>query len=118
MLTAMADPLADYVPKSWSTYRITPDEGHDLPTEKVEGLVECGAESEMAKSLAELDTYDPEKMFFFDFEQMAAGHTAYGYSMVLRLTDDYRGHLAGKLAFVTYEYMADDPPMFCLYLEN
>jgi hypothetical protein len=114
----MGDPLKGYQPRSWSTYNIDPEEGANLPTKKAEGFVETSAESSMAQGLADLESYDPGVMFFFDFEQMAAGHTAHGNASLLELTEPYMGHPTGRLAFVTYEGMADEPRHFTLYIEN
>lgn len=115
----MPSPLDSYAPRSWEAVQISIKEGHDdLPTEKAEGFVECPGESPIAEAAAKLDDYDPDRMFFYDFEQIAAGHTPHGSGPLMRLTEEYRGHEAGKLCFVTYEGMELDPPMFMLYLEN
>lgn len=114
----MTKPLDGYQPRSWSTYSIDFDESYNLPTGRPEELLEALAESDMTKAFAETDGYDPSGMFFFDYEQMAAGRTPYGTGPLLALTDTYRDHEVGKLAFVSYEGMDEDPPTYLLFVEN
>lgn len=112
-------PLTEYAPRSWSTYRITWEEGEMLPTESAIGdFVEINADSPIAIKLAEADDYDASTMFFADFEQAAAGHTEHGTGPLMKLADELWGHPVGKLVFLSYEGLDEEPALYTLFVEN
>jgi len=112
------DPLDGYQPRSWKTYPISMEEGQHLPTAGAhEEFLGCPLDSPLTVGIAQQDSYLPERMIFFDYEQMVAGHTVYGTGSVMRLTDTYQGHPAGKICFVSYEGLDLDPPTYLLYIE-
>lgn len=115
----MTSPLDGYKPRDWSVYVISIAEGQDLPTEGTfnEFLVLL-SDSPQAIGMASFPEYDPDRFFFPDVEQLNAGHNNFGYATPVRLTAWWRDHAPGKLAFVTYENMGDDPPMFTFYVEK
>lgn len=115
----MANPLDGYAARRWSTYVVTPAEGQLMPFEPTDNeFLICSADSDMARALAEQESYNPAAMFFSDFEQLAAGHNVYGVGPLVRLADEYEGHPAGKLAFVSYEGMENDTPEYTIFIED
>lgn len=115
----MAGPLTDYTARSWSTYNITWIEGEDLPTRSAQGeFVELKADSIIAEKLAEDPSYNPDKMFYADFEQAAAGHTEYGTGPLMRLDEEWNGHPVDSLVFLSYEGLDEDPAVYTLFVED
>lgn len=115
----MGEPLEGYVPHSWSTYIVNITDGMLLPTRPLtNGLVTIDAESASAVALANGDEYDVTTMFFFDFEQLNAGHNVYGCGPLCELDAEYEGHAEGKLCFVSYEGMENDPPNYNFFVQN
>lgn len=114
----MTAPLDGYEPRSWTTYVLTPEEGMEIPSELVPELRDLISDSAETEALANLDTWDVKDVFYTDFEQVAAGHDKHGAGPLFKLSEEYRGHEAGKLGFVSYEGMGEAPPTYTLYLEN
>lgn len=115
----MTEPLDGYKPRSWSTYIVNIVDAMGLPTRPLTvKLVSLAAESGMAKAVAELDGYDPNIHFFYDFEQVVSGHDAYPCGPVCELASEYEGHGEGKLCFVSYEGMGNEPPTYVFYVED
>ena len=116
--TEPRSPLEGYEPKSWNTYDITPEDAAQMPVAPVRGVVEIQSSSEMIRAAAQRADYDPSRYFFYDYEQVMAGHTPYGFSTLLWLQKEFMGHAPGKWAFVTYEGMDEDPRHYTLFIEN
>lgn len=116
----MSNPLYGYEAHEWSTYVITIPEGMLVPTRPLSpGTVTINSDSPEAVKLAEADNYDASRMFFFDFEQLSAGHNVYPCGPLCELASEYEGHPEGKLAFVSYEGMDDDEvPCYTFYVQN
>ena len=112
------DPLDGYQARSWKTYPISMEEGQRLPTIGAHGeFLGCLLDSPLTAGIAQQDSYLPERMIFFDYEQMGAGHTVYGTGSIMRLTETYEGHPADRLCFVSYEGLEQEPPTYMLYIE-
>ena len=115
----MANHLTNYETRSWSTYPITLEECATIPTVAIPGeFNEMVAESVVAAELGDRPNYDPTRMFFVDFEQAAAGHTVYPAGLLMRLSGEYEGHEAGKLAFVSHEGLDEEPPTYLFWVED
>lgn len=115
----MANPLDGYTPRSWSTYIVDIVDGMGLPTRPLtEKLVSVLSDSPIAAALAETEDYDPTVYFFYDYEQVVTGHDVHGAGPLCELADAYEGHPEGKLCFVSYEGMENDPPNYTFFVEN
>ncbi|MCX6744772.1 MAG: hypothetical protein NTX82_04575 [Candidatus Parcubacteria bacterium] len=104
---AIDSAIAAYKEKNWKVYfRPIHDE---MPVEDITLAVYI-AESEHASNLAERGSL-PDEFLFLDLEIMAAelqhpelvpfSHCQ-GHSKTCRLSQDWNGHLKGKLAIATY----------------
>lgn len=114
-----SNPLDGYEPRSWSTYTITTEEGFSLPTQSTENeFIQITSESPMALKMAEEEDYDASTMFFYDFEQIVAKHNVYGVGPLMALRGEYEDHPIGKLCFVSFEGMENDPPNYTFYVQN
>lgn len=112
-------PLDGYDARSWSTYVIDITEGIGLPTRPLsQNLVGMNSDSPEALRLAESENYDASRYFFYNFEQMSAGFNVYGCGPLCELESEYEGHPEGKLLFVSYEGMENDPPSYTLFIQN
>lgn len=112
-------PLDGYDHRSWSTYIIDIPAGMVLPTRPLsQNLVGMNSDSPEALRLAEEPDYDASRYFFYNFEQIAMGHNVYGCGPLCELADEYEGHPEGKLLFVSYEGMENDPPTYVLYVQD
>jgi hypothetical protein len=115
----MATHLTNYEPRSWSTYEISLDECSTIPTRPITGeFQEMLAESHSAAALGDRTDYDPAKVFFVDFEQSAAGHNVHPCGMLMRLTEEFRGHAVDKLAFVSHEGLDKEEPTYMFWVED
>ena len=66
----------------------------------------CGSKSRLAARIHnahQISAGKPPNFFFWDLEQIAAGHKVHGLSAVGKLTSEWRGHPVGSLVMVTYE---------------
>lgn len=114
----MTTPLDDYEPRSWTTYQLSPEEGENIPSETVPDMIDLVSDSMETMVLARRDGWDVSNVFFSDFEQLVAGHDKHGSGPVFRLAQEFMGHEAGRLGFVSYEGMGEVPRFYTMYLEN
>ena len=99
--------------------KIVPNAEHFLVAKAAVGpSIDVSDEQRFAEKLAEDPSYNPDKMFYADFEQAAAGHTEYGTGPLMRLDEEWNGHPVDSLVFLSYEGLDEDPAVYTLFVEN